>query len=155
MSDMFDDMIMDWDSEISKDSEFVLLPAGEYPFKVVKFEKGYHNGSANLDPCKKAMLTIEVCDSKGQKATVTHNLFLHRKVEGLICAFFTAIGQRKHGEAIHPNWGAVLGSTGRCKVGVRNWTSKDGKPMQSNEIEKFLEPTAPTPQASGYTPGKF
>ena len=37
------------------------------------------------------------------------------------------------------NWNAVIGSKGRCKVKVRNWTSNNGNPMQSNEIAKFYE----------------
>lgn len=155
MSDMFDDMIMDWDSEISKDSEFVLLPEGEYPFTVTKFERGYHNGSAKLEACPKAILTIEVKDKQGRKASVTHNLFLNRKCEGMLCAFFTAIGERKHGEKIKPNWSVVQGAKGMCKVGIREWTGKNGETMQSNEIKKFLEPKSPTSPATSFTPGKF
>ena len=57
----------------------------------------------------------------------------------MLCAFFTAIGQRKKGEKINMNWNAVIGSKGRCKVKIRNWTSNNGNPMQSNEIAKFYE----------------
>ena len=95
----------------------------------------------------------------GKSTTVTHNLFLHRKCEGLLCAFFTSIGQRKHGETLRPNWQAVVGATGRCKVGIHEWTGNDGQKRQSNEITRFLEPVAgaqqTAPAAAGWTPGSF
>lgn len=156
-----------WDDAISKDSEFTLLPEGDYSFTVTKFERARHNGSDKLPPCNKAILTLELTDGINE-GTITHNLFLHRKCEGMLCAFFTAIGQRKHGETLNPKWNMVTGSTGTCKVGVRSWTGRDGQQMQSNEIRKFYEKdAAPQPQAapeprqqsftqaSGYTPGKF
>ena len=51
---------MDWDSTIENDSTFTLLPEGVYPFTVTGFERARHNGSAKLDPCPKAVLTIEI-----------------------------------------------------------------------------------------------
>lgn len=137
-----------WDDVIQNDGEaFELLPAGDYDFMVKSFERGRHNGSEKLPPCNKAILKIEV--SNGEKrGTITHNLMLHSKCEGMICAFFTAIGQRKRGEQLRMNWNAVTGARGRYKVGVRSWKSKTGEDMQSNEIKKFYEPgeSAPTQQ---------
>ena len=145
---------LDWDSEIEHDSEFVLLPEGEYDFTVVKYERGVYNGSAKLPRCNKAILTVEVKDASGQTSTIIHNLFLHRKCEPMLCAFFTSIGQRKHGEKLKMNWSVVPGSTGRCKVYIDKWTNDKGEERQSNKIKSFLEPTAAAP-AAGFTPGKF
>ena len=75
--------------------------------------------------------------------------------------FFTAIGQRKHGEKCRMNWSAVVGATGRCKIGIHEYTStKTGEVLKSNEIKKFYEPTGtqaePTQSpASSFTPGSF
>ena len=150
-----------WDDTISQDSEYTLLPEGDYQFTVTKFDRARHNGSDKLPPCNKAILTLEVSDGVNT-GTVTHNLFLHRKCEGMLCAFFTAIGQRKHGEALQPKWGQVMGSRGTCKVGKRTWTGNDGQPRESNEIKKFYEPAsqpaaAPVqqPQQTAFVPGKF
>lgn len=154
-----------WDSAIEKDSpDFVLLPEGDYDFKVVKFERGRYEGGDKLPACNMAILDIELSDLDGNTTTVRHRLYLHSRTEGLLCAFFTAIGARKHGERIQMNWNIVLGATGRCKVGVREYTNKNGEKSKSNEIRKFYEPAertapaaAPTAPAGNvaYTPGRF
>lgn len=142
-----------WDDEISKESEFTLLPEGDYNFAVVKFNRGRHNGSAKLPACNKAELELSVDDGKGNTGTVYHNLFLHTKTEGMLSAFFVSIGQKKHGEPLKMNWNAVPGAKGRCKIFIDKWTNDRGEEFQSNKIKKFYEPqvnSAPTFQA-----GKF
>ena len=145
-----------WDDVIQNDGEeFVLLPEGDCDFEVRSFERGRHNGSEKLPPCNKAILKIRVTNEAGQSTTITHNLMLHSKCEGMICAFFTAIGQRKRGEQLRMNWNTVVGSRGRCNVGVRTWTSKTGDVMKSNEIKRFYEPEeakAQTAQPDAQTP---
>lgn len=144
-----------WDDEIVKDSDFILLPEGDYNFRVTGFERGRHNGSEKLPPCNKAIITLEVESSEG-KVYLQHNLFLHSKCEGLLSNFFTGIGQKRHGEPLKMNWSTVIGSTGRCKLGVRPWVNKNGEQMQSNEVKRFYEPTnynsAPLTSASTVQP---
>lgn len=155
-----------WDDEISRESNFVIIPEGDYDFTVVSFERGRHEGSDKLPPCNKAILTLKIDLPDGTTQNMTHNLFLHSKTEGLLSAFFTCIGQKKKGEPLRMNWNAVIGARGRCKISIRNWKNKNGEDMQSNDIKKFYEPesnakpaqpTQPTaPAPSGvYTPGKF
>lgn len=141
---------LDWDSEISQESSFTLLPEGEYPFTVISYERKYHNGSEKLTACPKAELTIEIDGGDKGTVTVKHNLFIHRKTEGLLCEFFLSIGQKKHGEPLRMDWPAVPGSTGRCKLGVRQYNSND-----YNEIKKFLEPAVPAPAVPSFAPPKF
>jgi hypothetical protein len=146
----FEDMNMgnafDWDSAIEKDSEFVILPEGIYEFEITGFERAHHPGSAKLPACPKAVLTVKVNGGSLGTTTITHNLFLHSKVEGLLCAFFTCIGMRKHDERIQMQWDKVLGSKGWCKVYVDNFIGKDGQERQSNKIDRFIAPEdAPKP----------
>ncbi|MBR5948420.1 MAG: DUF669 domain-containing protein [Clostridia bacterium] len=141
----------DWNDSIEKDSEFTLLPEGEYDFTVEAFERGRHPGSDKLPACNKAVLTLRVFDSTGNTSKIIHNLFLHSKCEGFLCAFFTAIGQRKHGEKLQMNWNTVIGSRGKCKVYIDKYTGNDGVERQSNKIARFLEPVEP----KGWTPGDF
>lgn len=149
----------EWDDQILEESSgFELMPEGEYDFTVTKFERGRHTGSAKLPPCNKAILTLELSNAQAS-GSIIHNLFLHTKTEGLLSAFFIAIGQKKHGEPLRMNWQAVIGAKGKCKVGVRSWTGKDGQEKKSNEISKFLEPSAAPAQsysaAPTFTPGAF
>lgn len=150
------DKELGWEDEIEHDGEdFVILPEGDYDFEITGFERGRHNGSEKLPPCNKAVLSVRLTGADGQTTTIQHNLFLHTKCEGMLCAFFTAIGQRKHGEKLSMNWNAVVGSKGRCKVGIRNWTSSNGNPMQSNQIKKFYEPDYSANAAAGWKAGQF
>ena len=141
-----------WDDTIEHDSTFTLLPAGDYDFRVITFERGRHNPGpeSKLPPCNKAVLTIEVSDG-AQRAEIRHNLFLHSRCEGMLCEFFTGIGQRQHGEQLRMNWNAVPGSRGRCKLGVREY-----KGNQYNEIKRFYEQEGKGAQTgAAYQPGKF
>lgn len=164
------DRELDWGDAIEKDGpEFITLPEGEYDFVVDHYDRERHPGSEKLPPCWKAVVYLKIETPEGV-ANVRHNLFLHTKTEGMLCAFFTAIGQRQHGQRVNMNWNAVPGARGRAKIGVREYNGKT-----YNEVKKFLEPAPPfestpaqaqqlyaatrpayQPQAStGYTPGKF
>jgi hypothetical protein len=139
-----------WDDQIENDGpEFVLLPEGDYDFEVISFERGRHNGSEKLPPCNKATVHIKIQGEEGE-TIIKHNLFLHSKTEGMLCAFFTAIGQRKHGEKVSMNWNAVTGSVGRCKVGIKKYEGKD-----YNEIKKFYEPSEGQPTGPQWKAGNF
>lgn len=121
-----------WNDQIENDGgDYILLAEGDYPFEVLKFERGRYKGGEKLPACNMAKLSIEI----DGKTTVTHNLYLHSRTEGLLCAFFKAIGARKHGERVSMDWNKVVGEKGRCKVGVRTYKDK-----QYNEIKKFYDP---------------
>lgn len=140
-----------WEDIIENDGpEFVILPEGDYDFEVVNFERARHNGSEKLPPCNKAIVYIKIEAPQGT-ATIKHNLFLHTITEGMLCAFFTGIGQRKKGEKVTMNWNKVIGSKGRAKVIIRKWTNDEGRELQSNEIKKFYEPV----EKPGFEAGRF
>ena len=137
-----------WDGEIEHDgSGWTLLPAGEYPFRVTGFKRGRFEGSAKLPACNMAIVTLDVGDADNS-TSVENRLFLHSKCEGLLCAFFKSIGQRQHSQKISMDWGKVVGSTGRCKLGVRTWKGKDGADHESNEVKSFLDPVVPETAAA-------
>ena len=154
------DRAFDWNDIIENDApDFVLLPEGVYPFTVKSFERGEYTpgAGAKLPACKKAVLTIEIDGGDLGTVTVTHNLFLHSRTEGLLCAFFTSIGQRKHGEQLHMNWQAVPGSRGLCEVTIRDGNKRsDGTVPKFNNIKRFLEPTdQAAPAAPKWSAGNF
>lgn len=150
-----------WEDEIKNDSpDWVLLPEDDYTFTVTGFERARYEGGAKLPPCRMAKLTIKVHGDTAD-ATVTHRLYLHSRCEGLLCAFFESIGQRKHGEPLRPRWDELIGATGLCHLGIREYTKKSGSNAgetgKANEIQKFLPPLEPMaqPQQGSWTQGAF
>ena len=138
------------DDEISREGgEFLLLPEGDYNFVVESYERARHPGSDKLPACNKAILHLRVTAPEGE-IHLEHNLFLHQRTEGFLSEFFTSIGLKKPGEPLRMNWNQVPGCTGRLKLGVHTWRTKDGEERKSNQVKKFY-PKA----ASNFTPGKF
>lgn len=135
-----------WEDEIRNEGNpYQLLPEGEYSFRIEKFERARHPGSEKIPPCNKAVLTLAVT-GPGGSGSVQTSLFLYSRFEWKLCQFFTAIGQRRPGEAVRMNWQAVTGAAGRCKLGVRKWTGSDGREHSGNEVTEFLPP-----EAEGFT----
>lgn len=138
---------LDWDDQIEKDSaDFVLLPEGDYEFKVTGFDRARHNGSAKLPACPKAIVHIEIEAPEGI-CRIDHNLFLYSSMEGLLSAFFASIGLKQKGEKVRMNWNAVPGATGKCKVIVHEYTNQDGEQRKTNRISKFYVKEAKKYQA--------
>lgn len=147
---------MGWDTPIANDGQdFVLLPAGEYDFEVSKFEREHFDGSAKIPPCNKAVLSLRVDDGQGAIATVTSNLLLYSTLEWKISQFFRSIGQKQHGQSVVPNWQMVAGARGRCKIGVRKYTTKNGEERESNEVLEFLDPPTNGAQAPQQPPAQY
>lgn len=147
----FEDGAYGWDDEIQKDSDFVLLPPGTYDFEVADFERGRYDGGEKMGPCPKAIITLRVKGPNGEVAYVKHNLFLHSKCEGLLSQFFIGIGLKKHGEKLKMQWNKVVGRTGRCKLGIREYNGNE-----YNEVKKILDPgDAPKPEQVSFTAGSF
>lgn len=138
MADYNNNMIdreLGWDDAIERDTpDFILLPEGEYDFTVDHFDRERFNGSDKMPACNKAVIYLNVETPDGV-ASIRENLFLHTKSEGKLCAFFTAIGQRQHGQRVNMNWNAVPGARGRARIGIREYQGK-----QYNEVKKYLEP---------------
>lgn len=143
-----------WEDEIEKESEFVLLPEGDYDFKVESFERSRSNGEGKLPPCNMAVIKIRVDGKDNQSTLITYNLVLHSSLEWKISEFFAGIGQKKKGEKLRMNWQFVPGSTGTCKVGIKTYNGNE-----YNEIKKFYPKDSSYNKASsqsvGYTTGQF
>lgn len=156
-----------WEDEIEKDGgDFIVLPAGDYDFTVVKFERGRFNGSEKMPACNQAKLEIAVHSPEHGDVIVFNNLLLHTKTEGLLSNFFAGIGQKKKGEKLKMNWNAVIGAKGRLKLEINKFKGRDGEERTNNQVRTFYapedvpkanqQPPFPTnPQQGGFTPGKF
>ncbi|MDL2257560.1 DUF669 domain-containing protein [Eubacteriales bacterium OttesenSCG-928-K08] len=135
---------LNWDATIENDGTFEIVPAGDYDFEVLGFERGRHNGSDKIPPCGKVIISIRL-KSATAETTINHNLLMFSTLEWKLCEFFTGIGQRKKGEKFQMNWNKVVGGRGRCKVSIRKWLGNNGQEMESNQIDKFYEPEENTP----------
>lgn len=134
-----------WNDEIGNDgAEYQMIEPGEYAFQVKTFERGRYKGGEKIPACNMATLSFAIFDNDGNEVGTIqrHNLILHSKCEAFICAFFRAIGSRKHGEKITMDWSKVVTSRGRCVIAVKKLpsTKNPGEEMTFNEIKKFLDP---------------
>lgn len=170
-----------WDDTIEYDTpDFITLQPGDYWFTVESFERQRHTPKPNsqsknpLPACNKAVIKLMIETSEGI-TFATHNLFLHSRTEGLLSAFFGAIGQKKHGEPLRMNWNSVIGS-----VGVATFKNREYKGNVYNEVDRMIyvddvdlskikntkpgqayaNPSTnmqqpPTNNQTGFTPGQF
>jgi hypothetical protein len=107
----------DWDDEIEKESDFILLDEGDYDFEIETFERGQFDGSEKTPPCKKAIVHFKVKDSiEGNEVTLKKDYCLAKNWEGLISQLFKSVGLKKTGERIKMNWNALPGKKGRCHI---------------------------------------
>lgn len=133
------DMLMNWDDAIETDGqEYILLPEGEYNFKVTNFERGRFVGSARIPQCNKASIVIQI-EAKEGTTSVKFDLILYRTLEWRISAFFRCIGQKKHGEKLTMDWGKVVGSKGRAYIKQRSYTNQNGEEKFINDVDRFID----------------
>ena len=125
-----------WDDTIEKDSEFVLLPDGLYYFTVASYERGRHTPNpqnpGKLPAFPKATVHLKIVANEGE-TELRHNLFLHSSTEGMLSAFFGAIGQKRKGEPLRMDWNAIIGKVGVCKVGTREYNGN-----KYNEVKGMI-----------------
>ena len=125
-----------------------LLPEGEAIFTVVKLDRTRKDfgkfGTINVAVVK--LMASTLVEGSDAAAEITVQLGLHHDLDWKITQFFTALGQRKHGDEGNfvPSWGKIVGQTGRCKITHRTYAKKDDKDGAktgvANEIAEFLAP---------------
>ena len=142
------DQELDWDGEISNEGGgFVLLPEGDYPCTVTKFERARYGGGSKVPPCRMAQLTVAVHGDQGD-AHISYRLFLLARFQWKIAELFVSLGLAKpEDETIRMQWDRIEGASGRCHVTRREFTKQSGphagETGTANEITKFLPPPAP------------
>lgn len=170
-----------WDDTIQKDSEFILLPDGLYWFTVKEYDRGRHTPNprnpGKLPACNKATVHLTIVANEG-KTELCHNLFLHSSTEGMLSAFFGAVGQKRKGEPLRMDWDAIIGKVGVCKVGHREYNGNKynevkgmiyaedvdyTKVLNAQPALQYRQPQQPAPQyqqpqqpaQGGFTGGPF
>lgn len=135
------DRVLSWDDTIQKDSEFVLLPEGVYYFTVSGLERAQYTPGPNskIPACPQAKITIKIPSAQG-KATVRHNLFLYSSNEGLLSAFFGAIGLKQKNAPLQMDFNNIMGKSGYCRIKMRTYNGD-----QYNEVKAMLYPDEVNP----------
>lgn len=143
-----EDREIGFDSEIQNDGEaFTLIPEGEYEFTVIGFERKRQEAKNDIPAHNVAVLKLEIKNADGKVGVLTERLQLRLKMEWKLSEFFRSIGQKKHGEKLSMNWGAVPGSSGLCKITTDKFKGRDGSDRESNRV-KFLDPKTAQSDAS-------
>ncbi len=158
---MDNNYVFDWDSEISNEDAFVILPEGDYEFTVTNFERGNFEGSEKMPACKKAIVTFAI-EGEKDTASLTENFLLCAKMEWKLSALFLSVSMKKHGEPLRMDWKGLVGRKGRCHVKIEPYNGKD-----YNKITKFyaydedveiIQPAAPggyQQSTKSWTAGNF
>jgi hypothetical protein len=138
-------MNKEWDSPIDEEGAAgSILPKGEYLFAVKSMTKGVSKGEKTTGaPQAKLVLQIYAKEDTGFEKPIGiafDRLTLHSSTWGMVCQFFVAIGERKHGQTIEARWDMVPSAQGRVILEPHNFDGKD-----SMQVKQYLDPIpAPT-----------
>ena len=128
-----------WDAYIENESEFVLLPEGDYDFTITKFERTWYDGSSKIEPCNCASIELSIVAPGLGRTTINERLFLADNMEWKLCEFFRCIGQKVHGKGVKMNWDVVLGAQGRAHIIVNEFQGNDGQNKKNNRVQRYLD----------------
>ncbi len=130
---------LDWNSEISPGKEFALFPEGVISFEVLALKKDRRAFGA-LGTCHAADLVLLAETPEGHSDKIEETLTLHSKLEWKLYQFFTAIGQRQHGEntPFRPDWSRVSGAKGFALIKHRKYIKRDQTEGVAHGVEKWL-----------------
>lgn len=131
--------VFDWDDEIEDDgSSLEAVPAGKYDFTVESFERGHYDGGEKIPECNMAIVGFKITNGT-VTGYATERFFLCKSQEWKLSSLFKACGLKETGKKAKMQWNKLLGSTGRCNVGVREYNGNDYNFIKSFYAAKELK----------------
>lgn len=130
-----------WDDEV-EEKTFILLPEGEYPFRVEGFDREQSNGTDKMPPCNVANVHLIVY-YEGEEVKIDKKLYL-LSTNGQLFAFFKSLGAPTLPNGrVKMDWANIIGTNGRLLISHRQYSGNT-----YHQVKKFLEPTGQvyTPQ---------
>lgn len=128
-----------WDAVISdKDNVRIVLPEGDYPFKVIRMERGRYLGSAKIPACNKVTYTLVVNTNMGESYT-NIDLILYSSVEWKLSSFLRCVGLKKHGEDLKLDVNKPVGCFGKAHFKPREYLNKNNETRVVNDVTKFYD----------------
>lgn len=136
-----------WDDEIDPtQSTRVLLPAGPAIFNVMELKRERKEfGKYGTQNVAVVTLMVSTMEPGFDSQEITVQLPLVNELKWKLTNFFTAIGQRKHGDEgkFVPNWATVVGATGQCVLEHRTYKNKKDNEVTIADVKEFTAPDAP------------
>jgi hypothetical protein len=121
-----------------------IVPEGPAMFTVLDWKRDRGNcgkyGTQNVAKIK--MLVSTMVEGDNTEAEIEENIWLVQDLKWKFLQFFTAIGQRKHGDKgeFVANWSKIKGEVGRCVINHREFDKRDGSKGIAHNIKEFLAP---------------
>ncbi len=153
-----DEEFMTWEDSFEADAtapEWKPLPAGTYPFVIEDVERSFvpekkTDGNPRMYAgCPEAVVTFRVTgkNEAGEEVEVElkDKFTLHRNFKWKISQLFISVGLVKQGEQLRMNWPALITRGGQCEVSIREYKGRDGNMKQSNQIDRYCDPSATAP----------
>ena len=150
-----------WEDEGQvQESQYDLIPEGEYAYEVVNFKRERFGGSPKMNACPVAALQLKCTNvEKGFTATGFCRLYLNSKVMWRISNFFKSCGlldpNASEGASMPMSlFNQVIGCTGRVKIKISK-SKSNGKEYENNDFNFVVPkggqsaPAAPTQQSWG------
>lgn len=118
---------------------FTLLQPGWYPFRVLGYEWGQHEGSAKLGPCAKVTVTVQVDGTVQGTSDEKVAFFYDTEMIWKAGTFMKALGFEKAENGEYPlDWDAAVGRQGWARVETRSWVGRDGESHDGNDLKRFV-----------------
>lgn len=96
MANTTNERAMDWEDTIENESNFRIIPEGDYSFTVSKLTRARYNGGAKIGPCPKAILDLDVVTPEGV-VTVQHTFCCTRAARACCARSSRASGSASTG----------------------------------------------------------
>lgn len=147
--------VLDLNSSIEKESQFVDIPAGEYDAIIDHYEmdKCQWNNEYNGNPMLYVFVNIQTQGGEGQ---LRDNIVLNSDFEWKLSQLFLGTGQKKKGEPL-PNLGNAIkelpGTRIRVKIVKREGKGEKAGTFYSN-IDRYIE-KKPAAAGTGWNGGGF
>jgi hypothetical protein len=135
---------MNWDSEVDPDAQSgrTLVAEGVVEFSVLSLKRVRKEfGKCGTINVAEITLLVQSLKDPEEPVEVMINLGLHSTCQWKITEFFTAIGQRKHGDTgkFVPRWDKIEGKSGYAINEHKTRKSKKtGNEYTVNELAKFI-----------------
>ena len=132
--------VLDLDGSISKESQFVDVPEGEYNARIDHVENAVCEWSNEYNGNPMRVVYVNVYLPNNEEAQLRENFLLNSDFEWKLSQLFLSTGQKKKGEPL-PNLGRALNELAgqSCRIKVKKNKGKGDNADKTYSNIEFLE----------------